>query len=46
MMASTIALFCCLDDFAKPVEEWERRQLLPSDRQRRPARQYPQGKKV
>jgi len=29
-----IALFCCLNDFAKTLEEWERHRLLPSGRQR------------
>ena len=33
MEESTIALFCCLDDFARMVLDWERHKLIPSDRQ-------------
>lgn len=35
MSITTIALFCCLDDFAKTFEAWEQERLIPSGRKRR-----------
>ena len=37
MEESTIALFCCLHDFARMFSDWERHKLIPSNRQRRRA---------
>lgn len=37
MSITTIALFVCLDDFAKTFETWERERLIPSGRKRRRA---------
>ena len=37
MEESTIALFCCLHDFARMFSDWEHHKLIPSDRQRRRA---------
>ena len=37
MEESTLALFCCLHDFARMFSDWERHKLIPSDRQRRRA---------
>ena len=34
MAESAIALFCCLDNFARMVLDWERHRLIPSDHQR------------
>ena len=35
MSVSPTSLFCCLDDFAQTYEEWERDNLIPSERERR-----------
>ena len=35
MSLSITSLFCCLDDFARVYEDWERGRLIPSERQRR-----------
>ena len=37
MEESTIALFCCLDDFARMFLDREHHKLIPSERQRRRA---------
>ena len=37
MRVDITALYCCLDDFVKLYEEWERHQLIDSGRKRRRA---------
>ena len=34
MSLSVTSLFCCLDDFARVFEEWERQRLIPTGRTR------------
>ena len=35
MSLSITSLFCCLDDFARICEDWERQRLIPTARRRR-----------
>jgi len=35
MSLSTIALYCCIDDFAKTYTDWENHHLIPTGRQRK-----------
>ena len=37
MNTSITALFCCIDDFAKVFEDFERKQLIPTHRKRLPS---------
>jgi hypothetical protein len=37
MAIDITALYCCLDDFSKVFEEWERHQLIPSEQKRQRA---------
>jgi hypothetical protein len=34
MAPDITALYCCLDDFCKPFDEWEEHRLVPSEQTR------------
>jgi hypothetical protein len=34
MAIDITALYCCLDDFCKPFDEWEEHRLVPSEQTR------------